>query len=273
MKVYLRVAVIALFLFPVWAVAHTTTLIPSGDRDGGRVIRVVHFNPNTGSNIMGIRLGAKDSKILKGLASIYVIHNGKKRDLSTIVLPDFFTVRDGKAESYTIPVSRRQGFSHAGDYVIVVEHQQHWKKSLGYYKQKVAKAYINNGGLLTDWPNRVLVNKPEIIPLVRPFAIFPGTLFRAEVVNGKGSKIPHARILIEFLNYKTSSAGVVSDTPIITQAERGIQTIFADSSGTFSFIPQVAGVWTFTLVDGDENLTIDGKELSYDSSISIHVKK
>ncbi len=272
MRIYLIVMVALIFVFPGWVAAHTTTLIPTVDKNGSRVIRVVHFSPHAGTNIVGIRLGVKDSKTLKGLAAIYAVHNGEKRDLNSIVLPDYFTVIDGKAESYSIPVSRRHGFARAGDYVIVVEHQPHWKKNLGYYKQKIAKLFINNAGLITDWSNRLLEKKPEIVPLVPPWAVFSGSLFRAEAVNDKGTEIPYAEILIEFLNYKTNFVGVESNSPIMAQSKRGNLTIFADSSGTFSFIPPVAGVWTFTLVDGDKNRTIDGKELSYDSSISILVK-
>lgn len=272
MKNYLAIVVVLMFLFPVGVAAHTTTLIPLTDKNGSRVIRVVHFNPHAGAQIMGVRLGVKDSKTLKGLASIYAIHNGKKVDLHKILVPDYFTVRDGKAEAYTLPVGRRHGFARAGDYVIVVAHLPHWKKDFDHYKQKIAKVFINNGGMISDWPNRLLDKAPEIVPLVPPCAVFPGTLFRAEAVNDTGAKIPHAQISVEFLNYKTSLDGIVPGDPILAQSDRGKLIIFTDSSGTFSFIPPIAGVWTFTLVDGDADRTLNGKELSYDSSVSILVK-
>ncbi len=270
MKTFLMF-VAALFI-PDCLMAHTTTLIPHAMEDGSNSVKIVHFNPYAGANIMGIRLGEQDTESLKGLDSIFVIHKGKKRDFKEIVIPDFYTVRDVKRETYSIPINRENGFAKAGDYIIVVKHLPHWKKQLGYYKQKLTKSFINYGGFITDWPKRVLDNEPEIIPLTPPYGVYSGTLFRAEAVNDKGEKIPHAEILIEYLNYTMGSTALDTDNPFLVNEYLGNITIFADSNGTFSFIPPNEGVWTFTLVDGDDNKTIDGKVLSYDSSVSIMVQ-
>ncbi len=263
--------IVAALLIPGHLMAHTTTLIPQVKKDGSNTVKVIHFNPYAGANIIGIRLGVKDTKSLKGLDSIFVIHKGKKRNFNKIAIPDFYTVKDATRETYSIPVNKKNGFSRAGDYIIVVKHSPHWKKQLGHYKQKLTKSFINYGGLITDWPKRVLENEPEIIPLSPPYGIYPGTLFRAEVVNDEGKRIPHAEILIEYLNYSMGSTALDTRTSLLVNAHLGNTSIFADSNGTFSFIPPKKGVWTFTLVDGDDNKTIDGEQLSYDSSISIMV--
>ncbi len=269
MKIFLMIAA-ALFI-PNCVTAHTTAHIPHAMEDGSNSVKVIHFNPYAGANIIGIRLGVKDTTSLKGLDSIFVIHKGKKRDLNEIAIPDFYTVKDVKRGTYSIPINKKNGFAKAGDYIIVVKHSPHWKEQLGYYKQKLTKSFINYGGFITDWPKRVLDNEPEIIPLTPPYAVYTGTLFRAEAVNDKGKSIPHAEILIEYLNYTMGSTALDTSSPLLINEYLGNITIFADSNGTFSFIPAKEGVWTFTLVDGDDNKTIDGKVLSYDSSVSIMV--
>ena len=93
-------------LFPISATAHTTTLIPHIDKDGQKSIKVLHFHPATGSGLMGIRLGVEDSKYLKGLDSIFLFHEKKEIKLHDVAVPDYYTVRGDKRESYTIPINK-----------------------------------------------------------------------------------------------------------------------------------------------------------------------
>jgi len=259
------------FWAPAWGLAHTTTLIPHCLEKGIDSIKVIHFNPSFGDDIMGIRLGVKDSPVLKGLEEIYVIHKGEKQSLNEAVTADFCTVRELTRETYSIPISRKNGFFRAGDYIIVVQHAPHWKKQLDYYQMKIGKSFINYGGLITDWPHKVLDNMPEIIPLVPPFQVYPGTLFQAEAVNEKGERIPHAKILIEYLNYPLAGSALDTAIPLLANRQLVNTSIFADAGGTFSFIPPREGVWTFTLMDGDDGQNFNGKKVRYDSSISILV--
>ncbi len=133
-----------LFLFPVTAMAHTTILIPYLNKDGQKTVKVIHFHPSTGSDIMGIRLGIEDSEILKGLDSIFIIYKKEEKNLNTIAIPDYYTVRGERRETYTIPINKKSGFFKPGDYIIVVTHKAHWKKHEGVYRQKVSKLYLNH---------------------------------------------------------------------------------------------------------------------------------
>ena len=259
-------------LFPVSATAHTTTLIPHIDKDGQKSVKVLHFHPSTGSSLMGIRLGAEDSKDLKGLDSIFIIHEEEEKKLHTVAIPDYYTVRGEKRETYTIPINKKSGFFKPGDYIIVVKHKAHWKKHEDLYRQKVAKLCLNYLGVISYWPNRVLKNMPEIIPLVQPYNVYAGSLFRAEAVNDEGRRIPHAKIQIEYLNYTLGDTELDTTTAGFIKEDIGDTIIFTDSNGSFSFVPPREGVWTFTLVDGDNNKFIQGKRLEYDSSLSILVK-
>ena len=98
---YVVTLVFIIVLFPLSAIAHTTTLIPHINKDGQKTVKVLHFHPSTGSNLMGIRLGAEDSKNLKGLDSIFVIHEKEERKLNTAAIPDYYTVRGEKKETYS----------------------------------------------------------------------------------------------------------------------------------------------------------------------------
>ncbi len=260
---------LALGSLPLPASAHTTVIFPEVGDDGTMNLMVVHFEPWHGSRIMGIRLHEKDTPSVKGLESIFLIHDGKRTDISEKAIPERFRGREGSGECYRIPMD---SLSRAGDYIFVIKHQPHWKSHLGFYICKISKFFLNNGGLVTDWPNRVLEDAPEIIPLTQPFSVYKGALFRAQVVDDKGKSIPHARIHVEFLNYKTTAKGIQGDAPILENRDMGDFFMFSDNCGAFSFIPPSAGIWTFTLVDGDDHLSINGKKLRYDSSISIAVK-
>ncbi len=264
--------IIGLFLFPVSVIAHTTALIPHLNKNGQEIIKILHFHPASGANLMGIRLDAEDTKDLKGLESIFFIHEKEKINLATVAIPDYYTVRGERRKTYTIPINKKSGFFKPGDYIIVVKHKVHWKEREGLYRQKVAKFCLNLFGVLTDWPNRVLKNAPEIIPLVPPYNVRAGSLFRAEAVNEEGRRIPHARINIEYLNYTLGDTELDTTTAGFIKEDMADTIVFTDNSGSFSFVPPRKGLWTFTLVDGDNNKLIQGKELEYDSSLSILVK-
>ena len=259
-------------LVPTSAIAHTTTLIPHINKDGQKTVKVLHFHPSTGSGLMGIRLSVEDSKDIKGLDSIFIIHEKEEIELDDVAIPDFYTVRGEKRGTYTIPIHKKSGFFKPGDYIIVVTHKAHWKKHEGLYRQKVAKFCLNYYGVITNWPNRVLRNMPEIIPLVQPYSVYTGSLFRAEAVNDEGKQIPHAKIQIEYLNYTAGDTELDTTTAGFIAEDIADTVIFTDSNGSFSFVPLRKGLWTFTLVDGDDNKFIQGKRLEYDSSLSILVK-
>jgi uncharacterized GH25 family protein len=270
MQYFLNLFIIV--LFPASAIAHTTALIPHINKDGQKTFKVLHFHPATGSDLMGIRLSVEDSKDIKGLDSIFVIHEKEARKLHSAAIPDYYTVRGEKRETYTIPINKKSGFFKPGDYIIVVTHKAHWKKYEGCYRQKVAKFCLNYLGFITNEPNRVLMNMPEIIPLVQPDSVYAGSLFRAEAVNDEGKRIPHAKIQIEYLNYTLGDTELDTTTGAFIKEDIAETVIFTDINGSFSFVPLRKGLWTFTLLDGDDNKFIQGKRLEYDSSISIQVK-
>ncbi len=264
-------AIIIMLLATAYASAHTTVIFPHTTENGARNLMVAHFLPWYGDNIKGIRFNKKDTVDVKGIESISLIHNGEERDISGLAVPGFLEVRHGRGECYAVPLKRKI-IPRAGDYIFVVKHAPHWKGHKDIYVGKISKFFINNAGLITDWPHRVLKEAPEIIPLSAPDSVYAGTLFRAEAVDDKGEHIPHGKIHVEFLNYKINDRGIADSGPLLENKKAGDTFLFTDGSGAFSFVPPREGVWTFTLVDGGRDIKINGKKLQYDSSISLQVK-
>ena len=258
-------------LLPGWAAAHTTIIFPQVDPHGEKNLLVAHLMPSTGGGVMGIRLHEKDTPSIKGLESFTLVHDGRYKDISALALPSTFSGRDGNGECYLIPLAATMA-TRAGDYVFVVRHLPHWKKNHGLYINKICKFFLNNGGLVTDWPHRILRDAPEIIPLAPPYCVYPGSLFRARAVDDRGENIANAEIHVEFLNYRTGDWGIDLSAPLLANREITNFVLFADNSGAFSFIPPRQGIWTFTLVDGDRNAEFNGRELRYDSSVTIAVE-
>ena len=261
-----------LLSFPGLTVAHTTVLVPRQTAAGERIVKIIHFHPFTGSGLMGIRLGVEDTPKLKGLKSIYMVHKGERIDLRAAVVADFFSVGKDHCETYTLPLERQNGFAGAGDYAVVVEHRAHWKKAEGLYRKKIAKLYLNYGGMITDWPRRLLEKAPEIIPLVRPYDFPHGVLFRAVAVDDRGQPLPYARIEIEYLNGRLADDRMLVESDDLLDETLGSRVIFADLQGSFAFIPPRAGLWTLTLVDGDAGRQFKKRKLEYDSSLSFTVR-
>ncbi len=65
-----------------------------------------------------------------------MIHDGQEKSLDNVAIPDYYTVRGDKRETYTVPLNKETGVFMPGDYIIVVQHKPHWKKSEGLYRQK-----------------------------------------------------------------------------------------------------------------------------------------
>ena len=270
MKHFVKITLASL-IFSMPISAHTTTHMQSHD-DSKATVKIYHFHPIPGKGLMGIQIGGEDSKNSKVIKDVYYIHKGKKVELTDQVKQ--FVYKNGKehATGLEVVLDKTNGYRSGGDYIVVSEHIDHYKKDMGLYIKIVTKSFINKGGFVTDWNKRVVDNAPEIIPLVSPTAVYKGDLFRARVVNEKGEPIPFAKIHIEYLNHNVKN-DVISTEKRVKDENRIDKLLYTDSNGTFSFIPQYKGTWDITLVDGDSGLKIDGKKLMFNSIITIEVQE
>ncbi len=147
-----------------------------------------------------------------------------------------------------------------GDYVFYVAPKPYWEPAENKYIIHYTKVIVDAYGLEEGWDS--LVGLPaEIKPLVRPYGLWTGNVFRG-VVLYKGKPVPYADIEVEYYNkdgkYKAPSE------PYITQV------IKADKNGEFSYAMVKQGWWGFAaLMDGDK---INGKDVEIGGLIWIKVE-
>ncbi|MHC4871304.1 MAG: DUF4198 domain-containing protein [Planctomycetota bacterium] len=132
-----------------------------------------------------------------------------------------------------------------GDYIFYVEPAPYWEpseeKMIIHYSKVVVSAFGEESG----WDE--MVGFPiEIKPLVRPYGLWTGNLFRGIVIKN-GKPLPFAEIEVEYVN-KGRKVSIPSD-PYITQV------IKADRNGVFLYAMPKGGWWGFAaLVDGDNKM-------------------
>ena len=257
-------------LSTVLAVVAHTTIQTSETASGKATVKIMHFHPTNGGGLMGLKLGGEDTKDVKIINNVYYIHKGDKFNLKKSVSSFSLKNSEGSAPELSVQLDKNNGFRRGGDYIVVSKHIPHLKEGK-YYIQLVTKSFLNRGGFLTDWPNRVLDSMPEIIPLVNPNKVYEGDIFRGYIVNDNGEPISHGELHIEFLNYEIYNDSIGSE-PKFENKNFVERVIFSNNDGSFSFIPNKKGVWSITLLDGDKNRSIGGENLIFNSLITLEVK-
>jgi len=219
-------------LLAATALAHFLVLIPSKDivtADGKKTItlKIVFTHPMEQGPAMEMGTPRKFG----------VLVGGKKHDLRGSLKP---TKVDGKTAyecSYRVKAP--------GDYVFYIEPAPYWeaaeRKMIVHYTKVVVDAF----GAEEGWD--AMVGFPvEIEPLVRPYGLWTGNIFRG-VVRKNGKPVPFAEVEVEYYN-EGKKVGIPAD-PFVTQV------IKADANGVFSYAMPRAGWWGFAaLLDGDEKM-------------------
>ncbi|HIJ64326.1 MAG TPA: DUF4198 domain-containing protein [Candidatus Hydrogenedentes bacterium] len=132
-----------------------------------------------------------------------------------------------------------------GDHVFYIEPAPYWEpaeqKMIIHYTKVVVDAY----GAEEGWD--AMVGFPvEIEPLVRPYGLWAGNVFRG-IVRKDGKPVPFAEVEVEYWN---------ADAKVRPPADPFVtQVVKADQNGVFSYAMPKAGWWGFAaLVDGDAPL-------------------
>jgi cobalt/nickel transport protein len=233
-------ALIALAAGP--AAAHVQELVPSHDlvtpHQRTVAFEIVFTHPGTGGPAMA--MGAPER--------FGVLHNGEIRDLSDLLSP---TEVDGAAA-----YDARVDLAAPGDHVFFIEPAPYFEASEDVYIQQFTKVVVEAFGREAGWDD--MVGLPvEIRPLVRPYGLWAGNVFRGIVTAG-GEPVPFAEIEVEYRN--TDGLGYPADV-FATQAIR------ADAHGAFSYAMPRAGWWGFAALDLVDGAEYDGKPLSQDAVI------
>lgn len=174
-----------------------------------------------------------------------VLVAGKESDLLETLEPIQFKDHPAFKTTYTI--------KRPGDHVFWVEPAPYWEPAEGLMIVHFTKVVVNALGLEEGWDAELKL-PTEIIPLVRPYGLWAGNMFRG-IVKKNGKPVPYAEIEVEYFN-EFGRVTVPSD-PFITQV------IKADSNGVFSYAMPKAGWWGFAaLSEADEKMkNPDGEEV------------
>ena len=167
-----------------------------------------------------------------------VLIGGKKRkDLMDSLVEKKIDGKTTYTASYKV--------TRPADYVFYIEPAPYWEaaeeKMIVHYTKVVVDVLDAGEG----WD--AMVGLPvEIEPLVRPYGLWTGNVFRGIVKKG-GQPLPWATVEVEF--YNTGGKVIPPAAPFVTQV------IKADGQGVFSYVMPRAGWWGFAaLVDGDEKI-------------------
>jgi len=218
----------AVGMLPALAHAHFQELIPSADivgEQGPRDLRLdlAFTHPMERGPVMEMAPPARFG----------VVSGGRTRDLKPSLKP-------GKQGDRTV-FSAEIRLDQPGDHVFFVEPTPYWEKAEGkwiVHYTKVVVDFASGGG----W-DRPVGLPVEIEPLVRPYGLWTGNLFRG-IVRRNGKPVPFAEIEVEWRN--DGSIKPPSD-PFVTQV------IKADASGQFGYAMPRAGWWGFAaLVESDK---------------------
>ncbi|NEX20505.1 DUF4198 domain-containing protein [Thiorhodococcus mannitoliphagus] len=131
-----------------------------------------------------------------------------------------------------------------GDYIFFVEPAPYWEPAEGVMIVHYTKVIVDAFGAEQGWDQEIGL-PVEIIPLVRPYGLWTGNLFRG-IVKQDGKPVPFAAVEVEWRN--DGSVTPPSD-PYITQVVK------TDANGVFSYAMPRSGWWGFAaLLEGDTPL-------------------
>ncbi len=221
------------------ASAHFQTLLPSSDiirpGDNADVMIDIRFtHPMEQGPLMN--MGEPTSfAVVRGGESVSLAESLKSRTQDDVTYYE---------ATYTV--------DRPGDLVFSLEPAPYWEPAEGKMIIHYTKVVVNAYGEEDGWDT--LTGAPvEIEPLVRPYGLWTGNLFRGRVLKD-GNPVPFAEVEVEFWN----KDGIEPPAdPFITQV------IKADAGGVFAYAMPRAGWWGFAaLVDGDEPMpNPDGEDV------------
>lgn len=261
MKKMVTSSLVATTVLATGALAHFQMLYtPESALNGPSTIELRHvFNhPFADEHTMDI----------SGIESFVAINKGKEKSMLDSLEPIEFKGNSNTGKAFASKYKAQR----MGDHVLIVTPKPYFEKNEDAYIQQITKTIINVAGAPSDWDTNFKL-KAEIVPLVKPYAIWEGGTFIG-IVMSEGEPVPHAEIEVEFLNHdidlKTNSMG----KPYIEAPQDSFVTmgIKANKDGEFTFGIPKAGWWGFAALGVGPDTELNGKELSQDAVIWVQAK-
>jgi len=252
MKVLSRlfVAVIVMLAIASPAFAHFQMIVPSTDivssADSKEIsLRLMFAHPMEGHAMDMVKP-----------VEFGVLAGGKKQNLLGTLKPVDYRGHSAFEATYKI---RRPG-----DHIFWVEPAAYWEPAEGLMIVHYTKVIVNAMGLEEGWDEELGL-ATEIVPLVRPYGLWTGNVFRG-IVKMDGKPVPYAEVEVEYFN-EDGKIKSPSD-PFITQV------IKADGNGVFSYAMPRAGWWGFSaLGEADEKMKHpDGAEVPVEIGALIWIR-
>lgn len=226
----------------VLADAHFLTFIPSSDNISDQKKSKVEFDISFIHPFEQTGMTMEKPKLFL---------DGVKKPLSLTQTKKF----DHKAWSASYTVKR------PGVYKFYVKPQPYFEPAEGKFISHVPKIIISSYGLEDGWDEPVGL-KYEIVPLVKPFGLYSGNIFRAKVLHN--SK-PAANVEVEVELYNEFGLKAPTDAHIT-------QVVKTDQNGVFSFVMNHKGWWGFAALIEEGELKHDGKNYPVENGALIWIK-
>jgi len=172
-----------------------------------------------------------------------VFLNGKKKNL----LSNLKKVKSKGFDTYTANYK----VNKPGDHIFYLVPKPYFEQEEGKFIVHNTKVTVNAFGLENGWAEEIGMDA-EIIPLVRPYGLWSGNIFRG-LVKKYGKVVPNAVVEVEYYNYKQD---VVAPAPPFET-----QVVIADKNGVFSYAMPKSGWWGFSaIMEAKNSHKKDGKD-------------
>ncbi len=246
----MRRLLVALFMFAILsssAFAHFGAVIPSVDIVSAGDSRTV----------------ALELKFIHPMELIYM-EMAKPKEFGVSTRGKRYDLLDSLRESKREGIDPAQNFTYwlsdftikrPGDHTFYLVPQPYWEPAEDLFIIHYTKVTVAALGLEDSWDQPIGL-ETEIVPLSRPYGLWTGNLFSAQVLL-KGKPVPFAEIEIEYLNESADIGEFVKPPadPFITQV------IKSDGNGVFHYAMPRAGWWGFSaLSEADWTLPYEGQE-------------
>lgn len=236
-------------LFSKGAYAHFGMLIPSDSMVMQGENRIVVLNLSFSHPFEGEGMEMMEPKVFG------VMTHEKKQDLKGELKKINVMGHTAWKDDYHI--------KRPGIYMFFMEPEPYWEPAEDCFIIHYTKTVVAAFGDAEGWDQEVGL-KTEIVPLVEPFGLYTGNVFRG-IVKLNGKPVPYSTVEVEYYN-KNKAIKAPTDY-LVTQ------TIKADVNGVFSYAAPKAGWWGFAALNpADFKLKHNGKEKAVELGAVIWVR-